>query len=381
VRLETPLGHLATIEGLWSAARADRLAHALCFVGPSGIGKFLAAEWLALGLLCERGPMRDHAARAPCGTCGACKRARADSHPDVFVLDLERENAEKPQGELEEQIRVHRIARRSEEGPPALADFLALRAAEGGWRIALVREADRANEEAQNALLKTLEEPGERTLFVLETARADMLLPTIQSRCVRVRLHAPPLARTIELLAARGIERSAAETLARWCGGAPGQALALDARGIRLVRPWLERLLLGETDAFSAVRGLMELEGDFRARTAAASQRLRARTILDLLLAILRDRERAALGIPLESLAHGDLVGRIRAASASRRRPPLEQCLRARQDVDLNLNPEAALERALSAVDPTLAPADARGETLAPARAGDATLARTGIPW
>jgi DNA polymerase-3 subunit delta' len=365
VRCEAPLGHAATIAGLWKAARADRLAHALCFVGAAGIGKFLAAEWLALGLLCERGPVRDRGREnepeAPCGSCGACKRARAGSHPDVFVLDVESENAERPQSELEEQIRVHRIARRSEDGEPALADFLSLRAAEGGWRIVLVREAERANEEAQNALLKTLEEPGERTLIVLETGRADVLLPTIQSRCVRVRMHAPPIATTIELLVARGIEPANARTLARWCGGAPGQALALEARGILLVRPWLERLLRGETDAFAAVRGLIDLEGDFRAKTASASQRLRARTIVDLLLAILRDRERAALGLPLESLAHGDLVARIDVPHTSRRARQLEQCLRARQDVDHNLAPEAALERALSAVD--------------------ATFAQAGIPW
>ena len=380
MRCETPIGHVATVEGLWSAARADRLAHALCFVGSAGIGKFLAAEWLALGLLCERGPLRgvdsrEHAASgaasSPCGTCGACKRARAGSHPDVFVLDLESENAERPQDELEEQIRVRRIARRGEEGPPALADFLALRAAEGGWRIVLVREADRANEEAQNALLKTLEEPGERTLIVLETGRADMLLATIQSRCVRVRFHAPPIATTIELLGARGIAALDAETLARWCAGAPGQALVLHSRGVLLARPWLERLLRGETDAFAAVRALVELDGDFRAKTAAASQRLRARTILDLLLAILRDRERAEAGLAPHSLAHGDLALRIDAPSASRRRRQLEQCLRARQDVDLNLNPEAALERALVAVDPALA-RDA---------APDAALAPSGALW
>lgn len=356
MRFEEPLGHAAIIDGLWKAARAEHLAHALCFAGPAGVGKFLAAEWLALGLLCARG------IGPPCGACGPCKRARADSHPDVFTIDLESEARDKDAKDRELEIRVHRIARRGDDGPPALADFLSLRAAEGGYRIVLVREAERANEEAQNALLKTLEEPGERTLIVLETAQPEVLLPTIRSRCVRVVFDALDASSAAQILAAQGLDASEAERLARWSGGAPGLALTLRARGVPAMRAILERVLCGELDAFGAAAAVREIEGDFQFKTAAAGERVRVRTFLDLALAVLRDRERAAAGVSPGHLAHGDLFARSRAAagergepSARRRASQLEQCLRARQDVDLNLSPEALLERALLALDPSAA--------------------------
>ena len=345
MRFEEPVGHASVIEGLWRAARAEHLAHALCFAGPAGVGKFLAAEWLALGLLCARG------IGPPCGSCGPCKRARADSHPDVFVIDLESESRDKEAKDRELEIRVHRIARRGDDGEPALADFLSLRAAEGGYRIVLVREADRANEEAQNALLKTLEEPGERTLIVLETAQPETLLPTIRSRCVRVRFDALANASAARILLARGVDASEADVLARWSGGAPGLALTLRSRGIIAMRALLERVLRGEIDAFAAAQAAREIEGDFQFKTASAGERVRARTLLDLALAVLRDRERAAAGISPERLAHGDLVLRLDETGARRRAWQLEQCLRARQDVELNLSPEALLERALLALD------------------------------
>jgi DNA polymerase III delta' subunit len=345
VRFEEPIGHVDVIAGLWKAARADRLAHALCFAGPAGVGKFLAAEWLALGLLCQRGP------GPPCGTCGACKRARADSHPDVFVIDLETESRTQKAEDRELEIRVHRIARRGEDGEPALADFLALRAAEGGYRIVLVREADRANEEAQNALLKMLEEPGERTVIVLETAEPEKLLPTIRSRCLRLRFHALSPSEAARILADQGVEAGEAEKLARWSGGAPGLASTVRARGVPAMRALLERALAGEIDAFSAAREVHEIGGEFEFKTALAGERVRARTFLDLVLVVLRDRERAAAGVALSALAHGDLVGRLTSIGAARRAEQLEQCLRARQDIDLNLAPEAAIERALLALD------------------------------
>jgi DNA polymerase-3 subunit delta' len=345
VRCEEPTGHADRIAGLWKAARSDRLAHALCFSGPTGVGKFLAAEWLALGLLCARG------IGPPCGACGPCKRARADSHPDVFVIDLERESRDKEPKDREVEIRVHRIARRGEDGEPALGDFLALRAAEGGYRIVLVREADRANEEAQNALLKTLEEPGERTLIVLETARPEMLLPTIRSRCSRLRFRSLSAEDAARILAAQGIEAGEAERLARWSSGAPGLAITLRARGVVAMRTLIERVLTGEIDALAAAREARAIEGDFEFKTALTGERVRARTFLDLWLEVLRDRERAAAGISTDRLAHGDLVRRLQGTSTARRASQLEQCLRARQDIDLNLSPDAAVERALLAFD------------------------------
>jgi hypothetical protein len=179
---------------------------------------------------------------------------------------------------------------------------------------------------------------------------------------VRVVFDALDASSAAQILAAQGLDASEAERLARWSGGAPGLALTLRARGVPAMRAILERVLCGELDAFGAAAAVREIEGDFQFKTAAAGERVRVRTFLDLALAVLRDRERAAAGVSPGHLAHGDLFARSRAAagergepSARRRASQLEQCLRARQDVDLNLSPEALLERALLALDPSAA--------------------------
>src|SRR5688572_10103707 len=81
MRSAEPIGHGEVLEGLWKSAATQRLAHAFGFFGPPGVGKFLAAERLVLGLVCATGP------GAPCLVCGPCKRALSGSHPDVLVLD------------------------------------------------------------------------------------------------------------------------------------------------------------------------------------------------------------------------------------------------------------------------------------------------------
>lgn len=329
------------LAGLWRAASEGRLAHALCFSGPHGVGKFLSAEWLTAGLLCARGPGADG---APCGSCGPCRRVRADSHPDVFVID--------PIAEGEEEIKVTRIAPRLEESVPNVGEFLSLKPMEGGWRIVLVREAERMNEEAQNALLKTLEEPGASTLIVLVTARPDALLATIHSRCLRVRFDAPGEELALEVLTAGGIDAEDARACVRWSRGAPGAALELARKQAPALREILVDVLTGACDASEALQRYSGVDGDYEAKTDAASARIKARAFLDLALDALCDLRRASAGMDVDSLAHADLCASATAASDARRGAQLEQCLLARQDVDLNLSPDAALERALLALEP-----------------------------
>jgi len=338
VRSLEPLGHAAVLEGLWTAARAGRLAHALLFSGPSGAGKFLAAERLTLGLLCARGP------GAPCLACGPCKRALADHHPDVFVVD--------PEAEGEEEIKLQRIAPRAEDSTPNVGEFLSLKPMEGGWRIVLLREAERLNTEAQNALLKTLEEPGSDTLLVLVTARPDLLLATVHSRCVRVRFGAPAAEIASALLAREGVPSADIGPCVRWARGAPGEALRLARRAATPMRALLGAVASGELAVHQALAAYAELEGDFAGRTPSAGERVRARAFLDLALEVLADVRRARAGLDPAALAHGDLTAAGWARAGGRAEAALEECLRARQDVDLNLAPEAAVERVLLALAP-----------------------------
>ncbi len=338
MRFEEPRGHAETLDGLIRAARERRLAHALLFTGPEGVGKFLAAEWLAFGLLCASGPGR------PCGECGPCRRLAAGTHADLMAID--------PEEEGEEEIRIGRITYREKDPLPSVGEFLSLRPMEGGWRVVVVRDAERMNEEAQNALLKTLEEPGENTLLALIAARPEILLPTTRSRCVPVAFRPIDLAATQEILRRRGLEAEEAALLARWSGGAPGAALAMHARGAIEMRTRIEAVLAGQADALVAAGEIGGLACDFPGRTPAARARARARTFLDLALAVLADLQRARSGVDPSRLAHGDLATRALPAGEAESARRLEVCLDARQDVDANLAPDAILERALLALEP-----------------------------
>ena len=331
------LGHGELLEGLFRAARAGRLGHALLFHGPEGVGKFLAAHELARGLLCERGP-------APaCGSCAACRWLAAGSHADLFVIDALEEG--------EEQILVDRVRAGGEsDAGPTLGDFLALRAREGGWRVVLVRDAHRMHNSAQNALLKPLEEPGERVLIVLETSRLDLLLATTLSRCVRIAFGALAPAHTSVVLARQGLAGAEAAELARWAQGSPGHALRLAREKAKEQLEIAAAVARGEQTPAAALEALLGLEGDFPGKTEAAELRARARSFLDLALGLMHDAERCAAGLEPAGLAHGERAAEFGAVPAALRERRLAELCSARQDVERNLSGEALLERGLLAL-------------------------------
>lgn len=347
-----PRGHGAVVDGLWAAAARSRLPHALLFEGPDGIGKFRAARWLAVGLLCERGPGE------PCGACGGCRRAASgadqSNHPDLFQID--------PVADGVETIAVGKIAERDGNRDCAEA-FLSLRAAEGGWRVVLVREAHRMRIEAQNALLKTLEEPATGTLLVLETAHPDRLLPTIRSRVTRVRFEPLDGEQTGAILreiagAEATFDEAQLTRVARWAGGSPGRATELARRAAPEIRALFAEVFAGRRSALSVSPELWALDGEFPGETAAAVKRSRARAVLDLLLDLLADANRLTSGTPSDALRHADLAPSLiawdRGAGGVRVRAALESALQARQDVDGMLSPEAAIDRVLGALDDPL---------------------------
>ncbi|MEW6072307.1 MAG: hypothetical protein AB1726_06865 [Planctomycetota bacterium] len=339
-----PRGHREIAIRLWRAAAAGRLPHALAFEGPAGIGKHATARWLAAGLLCAGGP------GPPCGTCGPCKRVRSgreySNHPDLFLLDADLEG--------EEHLRLHRMTYRPQT--PEISDpercvqvFLDLCPLEGGWRIVLIRDAHRLVDEAQNALLKTLEEPRAATLLVLDTDRPAALLPTIRSRCVGVRFAPLGAEDCRTVLAAAGLAGERGARLARWSGGSPGQAVALARRGAEEMREVLARVLAGELSPRAGTERVLALEGDFGGSKARAKERNRARAFLDVAVAVVADLRRAAAGAPAEALRHGDLVaaGRPMPAGEADLAERVELLAEIRSDVERNLGPETIVERAL----------------------------------
>jgi hypothetical protein len=346
-------GHEPILEGLWRAAAAGRLPHALSFEGPGGVGKFNAALRFANGLLCAAGP------GPPCGDCAPCKRvrsgARRGNHPDLYLVDAVEEARERQSGGkrvLTLGIKLGRIAIRGGEDDCA-EGFLRLVSAEDGWRIVVIREAERMQTEAQNALLKTLEEPGSQTLLVLETARPGDLLPTIRSRLVRIRFDRLTREETEGVLRDEGIGEAPAGVLAAWSEGAPGEALRLEREGALGLREHLLSVITGERRAHEAAAELWKLPGETIGSTPRARDRHRARVALDVVLDLAGDAMRVSEGVPAEGLRHGDLVreGTLTADSLPGARLLIERCLDLRAAMAGNVSPEATLERCLLALE------------------------------
>jgi len=342
--LVEPLGHGEVVRGLVRSARASQLPHALLLEGPEGVGKFRAAVWLAAALLCDR------AADAPCGVCGPCVRVARDSHADLFVVDRRAHG--------QDALTIHFVTARDPrpkdgyQGTP-IDGFLALRAEEGRGKFVVVREADRMNEEAQNAFLKMLEEPRPGVHILLESSAPGALLATVRSRVVPVRfdlLDVETCARVLERVAPDGGDDLVRAS--RMAGGSPGLALRLVARAAPAMQRVLASTLAGETSAADAAHELFDLDGDYPGKTASAQRRTRARTILDLGLELLTDLERLAAGADAAALQHGDAAEAVLGGplgDTSARRRVAEAWLSAREDLNLNLSAEALVDRALAA--------------------------------
>jgi len=356
--LTPPVGHLEQVRGLWNADSADRLVHALLFDGPEGIGKHLSALHLAAGLFCELGP------GPPCGRCGPCRRFASggaeSNHPDLLVVD--------PADWGWEVIKLEAIAPR-EDGDVAprrsVEGFLDLSSVEGGHRVVVVREAHRMNVAAQNALLKTLEEPRAGTVLILITSRPEELLDTIMSRVMRVhfeRLDRGSAAELIHELGPEGLTERMASDLARWSAGSPGRALRLLRQGRPAERELLADLISGRHGPIEASHRVWELEGEFPGGTERAKARARGRAMVDLCLELVSDLERAQAGKSTAELAQGDLVDALLAKSPAGHVPALvvdratAVLGRCRADLVGNLTPEAVLDRAMLALGGLLAP-------------------------
>lgn len=199
------VGQHRTVELLRTAAGGHGMSHAWLFTGPPGSGRSNAAIAFAAALECEQ---EDPEAKG-CGTCPACHTVLAGSHADVTLV----RTAKLSLGVAEVRDLVRRAAMRP-VGP--------------AWQIIIVEDADRLTEQACNALLKAIEEPTERTVWMLCTPTIEDVLPTIRSRCRLVTLTTPTTEDVAAFLVrADGVEPGLAAYAARASQGHIGRARAL----------------------------------------------------------------------------------------------------------------------------------------------------------
>ncbi len=224
------LGHLVGLH------TAGRLPHALLLHGATGIGKQGLARAIADYLLCLE-PL----AQTACGQCKGCELNRAGTHPDLFQLLPEEQG---------KQLKVDQVRQ--------LGEFIFSTAQQGGYRVVIIDPADALNLAAANALLKMLEEPGQKTLLLLITARMGQLLPTIKSRCQHIQCHSPVLQEAVHWLATQKPELTE-EQLRQVLSvnrGSPEQALAYLENGEGELR---QLLIKGLADILRQRRSPLEV--------------------------------------------------------------------------------------------------------------------------
>jgi DNA polymerase-3 subunit delta' len=328
------------VAALRAALRRGALHHAYLFGGPPGTGKARAATVLAQAANCEGGPAGPAGFREePCGACRPCRKIAADNHPDVLRLAEERVMAKagrwEPKGgrSPSRDIVVDQVR--------DLVDHrLSMKRYEGRRRFVLIDPADAMNPQAQNALLKTLEEPPEDTTLVLVAGSPDSLLPTIRSRCLRISFGPIPDALVVARLEAEGRSPAEARLAAALAGGSLGRALALDPEELNTLRDAVRSAAALDPDDALGWLAFARTHGEDRAQAAELCELL-AVWLRDVLAAQAGGGSPALLDLSAET---GRLASSLSPAEVVRRRGELAWTAMALRQ---NASPVLALERLL----------------------------------
>ena len=224
------------VEDLDVEISSQEMTHAWVFTGPPGSGRSSAAIAFAQALVCPNNG---------CGTCNACRSAVNGSHADVEIIRTEGLS-----------IKIDEVRE--------LLTRVAWAPSMGGWRVVVMEDADRLTESAANALLKAIEEPGNRTVWLLCAPTLHDVLPTIRSRCRHLQLVTPSNRAVAQVLQNRdGISPQMADFAARVSQGHIGRARYLATNeSVRNTRTTIMKLpltLKGISSAFAAAQTLIDL--------------------------------------------------------------------------------------------------------------------------
>jgi DNA polymerase III subunit delta' len=302
-------GHRKLVALLSRSVERESLPPSLIFAGPVGVGKRLVATATAQALNClhPRHPetsASDHIHYDACGTCAACTRIARGVHPDVLVIEPGDNGS----------IKIEAIRE--------LVDRAGYRPFEGRRRVVIIDDADAMVPHAQNALLKTLEEPPSASVFILVSARPDALLPTVQSRCPRLRFRELGPDEVAAALIRAGKSESVARATAATANGSIGWALEASADDQVEARDVAVRVL-AQLAAVNDPRRRVESAKDLLVKTGAggASDREQLAVHLRAMGSLLRDVALIKAGADRRALANSDvepLLGRLSAFEGER---------------------------------------------------------------
>ena len=220
---EQMIGQSCVTARLMATLSLGRVAHAVLFVGPEGSGKRTLASIYARALLCS-------STDKPCNTCSQCRKALSGNHADLHVIKPVEEGREKDKSELSLQPGAPRLKAKAlgVEEARGIQRLIDVRPYEGGRAVVVIDSAQELTTAAQNALLKTLEEPPEHVVIILLAESLSPLLPTVLSRCAVYHLARLTAEQVMDVLKSRGLSGDArAQNAAAMCDGRPGYALAL----------------------------------------------------------------------------------------------------------------------------------------------------------
>jgi DNA polymerase-3 subunit delta' len=342
---------------LLDAIKTSRVAHAYLLHGPKGVGKETTAIAFAQALNCTAGDP------SGCGECSSCKRIASFNHPDVRLI------FPVPSGTPDDRLAGYREERLKDNPEkhldfrtPAIISIDVIRRLitdstakphEGKYKVFILAEAERMNEEASNAFLKTLEEPEGRSVFILTTSDPSFLKDTIISRCQILRFRKLSDDEIMSVLEKAGVEDPNLKQLStKLAEGSAGRALALatETDGLDLME---ER-----AEAIDVARGKDLIKSEtFNAWVSRFESRGRGsrKRVLEFMLTWFRDLLLASEDASSELMTNIDLEKDIRMMARNRSLDELETIIYdvelARESVDRNVDPAYIFGRLLARID------------------------------
>ena len=306
-----------------------RIGHAYLLSGPRGVGKAQLAIAFAQALCCTNVDADDRS--QPCGACRACRNVQRGAHPDVERFDIAAQNALAENPTPRATLSIDTVRR--------LRSSAALLPLEASRRILIVDDAESLLEPAQQALLKTLEEPPPAVTLLLLADEPETLLETVRSRCqeVSVRPVAEPL--VIAALSDRGVEPDLAHEIARLSRGCPGWALT--AAGDRATLQG-RRQEWSDATAWVGAAPYERLVTAYRLGEQFSKRRSDVLGVVQAAVQLLRDRMIAAAGRQSTDAAAGAPAPDARAAFQLG--VAVAASLKCLGDLEANVRPRLALE-------------------------------------